>query len=118
MVATDRNAAPLERSDRPAGPAAAVKLSDLTADERREVSAALSGRRAGSRAHRATTDHARRKSVRVAATRKGAGSASRRSLTTRTDRYECGTCGARFRFYAPAERHADTHGGARLEITL
>lgn len=29
--------------------------------------------------------------------------------------WRCHTCGATFTAYAPAERHADTHGGARLE---
>lgn len=35
----------------------------------------------------------------------------RRALT-----YRCHTCGAVLTSWAAAERHADAHGGARLEI--
>jgi len=34
----------------------------------------------------------------------------------KTDRYRCATCGATFTTWASAERHADTHGAARLEL--
>lgn len=34
--------------------------------------------------------------------------------TRRADRYRCETCGHRETGYAAAERHADTHGGARI----
>jgi hypothetical protein len=33
-------------------------------------------------------------------------------------RYRCNTCGALESAYAPAQRHADAHGGARIEIML
>ncbi len=32
--------------------------------------------------------------------------------------YRCATCARRFTAYAPAERHADTHRGARIENVL
>lgn len=35
---------------------------------------------------------------------------------TRPPRYRCHTCGATFTAWALAERHADTHGGARIEV--
>jgi DNA-directed RNA polymerase subunit RPC12/RpoP len=31
-------------------------------------------------------------------------------------RYRCATCGETFEQLAPAERHADGHGGARIEL--
>jgi len=31
-------------------------------------------------------------------------------------RYRCHACGALNRFYAPAERHADSHGGGRIAL--
>lgn len=33
-------------------------------------------------------------------------------------RYRCHTCGAEFTAWAAAQRHADSHGGARLELVL
>ena len=33
-------------------------------------------------------------------------------------RYKCQTCGEEFARWAPAARHADAHGGARLEIVI
>ena len=36
----------------------------------------------------------------------------------RADRYRCHTCGATSSAWAPIERHADTHGGARIELAL
>ncbi|HKZ21024.1 MAG TPA: hypothetical protein VJQ57_13060 [Acidimicrobiia bacterium] len=32
--------------------------------------------------------------------------------------YSCATCGARNRFWARAQEHADSHGGARIDIEL
>jgi hypothetical protein len=32
--------------------------------------------------------------------------------------YRCGTCGEVSKAWAAAQRHADTHGGARVEIVL
>lgn len=92
-----------------------MKLDEMTPALRRAAVAALA---------RDLDERARpRTSARVAATREGAGSASAGtarppSLSTRADRYRCGTCGAMFTAWAPAERHADTHGGARLEMVL
>lgn len=33
-------------------------------------------------------------------------------------RYHCRRCGAYFGPWAPAERHADTHGGATIELDV
>lgn len=30
--------------------------------------------------------------------------------------WRCHKCGATFTAYAPAERHADSHGGGRIEV--
>lgn len=38
--------------------------------------------------------------------------------TNKQKRWRCHTCGQTFTAYAPAERHADSHGGARLEIEV
>lgn len=32
--------------------------------------------------------------------------------------YSCATCGERNRYWAHAQAHADTHGGARIDIEL
>jgi len=37
---------------------------------------------------------------------------------TRPPRYRCHTCAATFTAYAPAERCADAHGGARIDLFL
>jgi transposase-like protein len=36
----------------------------------------------------------------------------------RGNRWTCHTCGADFTAWAKAQRHADTHGGARLELDI
>jgi hypothetical protein len=42
----------------------------------------------------------------------------RRARGANRNRYTCATCGTTFSAWAPAERHADTHGGARLALDL
>jgi hypothetical protein len=37
---------------------------------------------------------------------------------TRRQPYRCRTCDERFTTWAAAERHADTHGWARIDIEL
>jgi len=37
---------------------------------------------------------------------------------TRRQAWRCHTCGERFTSWAAAERHADSHGGARIDIEL
>jgi len=36
----------------------------------------------------------------------------------RADRYRCARCARYFAAWAPAERHADEHGGATIELVL
>jgi transposase-like protein len=55
------------------------------------------------------------RAARDAATREGAGRVRSVPLSSRAARYRCATCGATFTAWATAERHADTHGGARLD---
>jgi hypothetical protein len=87
-----------------------VKLDEMTPALRRAAVAALA---------RDLDERARpRTSAREAATREGAGRMPEAPRSSRADRYRCGTCGAMFTAWAPAERHADTHGGARLEMVL
>ena len=39
-------------------------------------------------------------------------------MTARRWTYRCHTCAERFATWAAAEKHADTHGGARLDLEL
>lgn len=39
-------------------------------------------------------------------------------MNPRPARYRCARCGATFTAWAPAQAHADAHGGARIEVIL